>query len=227
MLAMAFDIDLREAIAVADSRRWLPLSGIVFVVLALVAVIALSGDTPESTASGSEVATFYDDEQVRQAIAAFVFVASIPFLVLFASSIAAAVRGSGAPRVWEHLVVGGSLMTGAIIALLGAIIFAKTDGATNGAAPEALQALNVVDGNSWVAFNATLGVMMLGAAGCLVARTGGYRRLGWIALVLGIALFIPFADFIALILTLVWILVLSVMLFRDAPGTVAAPIETT
>jgi hypothetical protein len=34
--------------------------------------------------------------------------------------------------------------------------------------------------------------------------------------VLGIALFIPFADFIALLLTLVWIVVTSVMLARRA-----------
>ena len=42
------------------------------------------------------------------------------------------------------------------------------------------------------------------------------RWLGWAALVLGILLFIPFADFIALLVTLVWILVVSVVLFTRA-----------
>ena len=38
-------------------------------------------------------------------------------------------------------------------------------------------------------------------------------RVGCVAL--RIALFIPFADFIALILSLVWIMVVSVLLYRD------------
>jgi hypothetical protein len=69
--------------------------------------------------------------------------------------------------------------------------------------------------------------MTLAAAGSLLPHAGAYRRLGWAALVLGIALFIPFADFVALLLTGVWIVVTSVRLFRQrseaaytvAPGT--------
>jgi hypothetical protein len=202
-----------------DARRLLPLSGLVFVVLALVAVVGLGGDTPESNAPGTEVASFYDENQVQQAIGAFVFVASIPFLVFFAASIATAVRGAGARGVWEYVLVGGSVLTGATLAILSGVIFAKTDGATNDASPEALQALNLIDGNGWVAFNGGFGVMMLGAAGCLISRAGSYRWLGWIALVLGVALFIPFADFIALLLTLIWIVVVSIMLFRDTNRT--------
>lgn len=71
-----------------------------------------------------------------------------------------------------------------------------------------------LDSDSWVAFNAALGVMMLGAAGCMIPS--GVRFMGWSALVLGIALFIPFADFFALVLTLVWIIVESVLLYRAA-----------
>jgi hypothetical protein len=67
---------------------------------------------------------------------------------------------------------------------------------------------------TWVAFNAAFGVIMLGAAGSLLADGRGYRWLGWVALLLGIALFIPYADFIALLLTLIWIIVTSVLLFR-------------
>ncbi len=201
--------------------RWLPLSGVVFVVLVLVSVVGLGGDTPESNASGAEVLRFYDDEQIRQAIAAFIFAASTPFLIFFAVSVGS-FRGSSARGAWEIVVVGGSVMTSTIIAVLAAIVFAKTDGATNDASPEALQALNLLDADSWVAFNAGFGVMMLGAAGCLLTRDA-YRWFGWIAIVLGIALFIPFADFIALILTLIWILVMSILVFRNnqAPTTPA------
>jgi hypothetical protein len=210
-----------------DARRLLPLSGFVFVILVLVAVVGLGGDTPDSNAPGEEVASFYDDEMWRQAIGAFVWVASIPFLVFFAVSVAAAFWSAHVRRVWEYVVIGGSVLTGATLALLSAVHFALTDGATNNASPASLQALNLIDGNGWVAFNGSLGVMMLGAAGCLISRPRSYRWLGWIALVLGVALFIPFADFIALVLTLVWIIVVSVMLFRDTPATGSAISEAT
>jgi hypothetical protein len=44
------------------------------------------------------------------------------------------------------------------------------------------------------------------------------RWLGWIALILGIALFIPYAEvsFFALVVTLLWIIVASVMLYRGS-----------
>jgi hypothetical protein len=66
--------------------------------------------------------------------------------------------------------------------------------------------------------------MLIGAAGCILrAATVVPRWLGWAALVLGVLLFIPFADFIALLLTLVWILVVSVVMYARAGAGGAAP----
>ena len=56
--------------------------------------------------------------------------------------------------------------------------------------------------------------MMLGAGGWLLGRVGTYNMLGWTALILGVALFVPFADFFALLLSLLWIIVTSVVLYR-------------
>jgi uncharacterized membrane protein YkvI len=74
----------------------------------------------------------------------------------------------------------------------------------------------VLDGNVWLPFNSGLGVMMLGAAGLLLTETRLPSWLGWIALVLGVALFIPWVDFFALVVALVWIIVASVMLYRGS-----------
>src|SRR2546425_124450 len=60
------------------------------------------------------------------------------------------------------------------------------------------------------------------AAASLLARTRLYRWLGWAALAPGIALFIPFVDFVALVLSGVWILVASVTLFREQAETWSA-----
>ena len=209
-------------------NRLLPLSGIVFVVLALVAVVGFGGSTPGSDASGAEVRSFYDAHGVRQAIAAFVLAASVPFLLFFAARLVATVapaeEGTTA-SIWRFVLIGGSILAGAALLVTALVHFALADGADHAVSAAALQALNVMDADSWIAFNAGFGVMMLGAAGSLLARAAGHRWLGWASLVLGIALFIPFADFFALLLTLVWIIVTSLMLFRERlrPTYAAAP----
>lgn len=198
-------------------RRLLPLSGIVFVVLALVAVIGFGGSTPDSDASGAKVLSFYDEHTARQSIAAFLLAASVPFLVAFAATLTTTLWPREADRrlVWELLLIGGGVLTAAALLVNAFVHFALADGADQGISGNALQVLNVLDSDTWVAFNAAFGVMMLGAAGSLLGRVSGYRWLGWAALVFGIALFIPFADFFALLLTLLWIIVTSVMLFRE------------
>jgi hypothetical protein len=206
-------------------RRLLPLSGIVFVVLALLAVVAVSGSTPGSDASAAKVLSFYDAHNVRQGIAAFVLAASVPFLVAFGASLTSTLwPREGDPRpVWQLVLIGGTVLTGAALLLAALIHFALADGGDQRISGSGLQALNVVDNNFWMPLNSALGVMMLGAAGSLLGTLRGYRWLGWAALVLGIALFIPFADFFALLLTLIWIIVTSLMMFRAKLGPAVAP----
>jgi hypothetical protein len=198
------------------ASRWLPLSGVVFVVLMLVVIVGFSGETPATDDSAAEIASFYDDQSVRQGVAAFLLAATVPFLLLFATILAGLATGAdrASREIWRRMLLGGSFILGAIIMVMAMIHFALADGADD-VAPAALQALNLLDGNFWVAANPALGVMMLGAAGWLLGRVGNYNVLGWIALVLGVALFIPYADFFALLLSLLWIIVTSVLLYRS------------
>ena len=134
-----------------DVRRLLPLSGIVFVALIVVGVVVLGGDTPESDASAAEVAAFYGDETVRQGIAAFVLAAAAPFLVFFASALAARLGLNGGHQhrpVWERVVLAGSAITASATVVAALIHFALSDGADQNVSPVALQALNVIDGRS-------------------------------------------------------------------------------
>ena len=74
---------------------------------------------------------------MRQAIASFVFAASVPFLVFFAISLAAAFRdrgGEGA-HLWRQVVVAGGVLTGAGILANSWIHFALADGADDGSPP--------------------------------------------------------------------------------------------
>jgi len=202
-----------------DIRRLLPLSGIVFVVLVVVPVVVLGGDHPESDGTAAEVVEAYADDVVQQGLAAFLLAASAPFVVFFASALAARLGLDGGHQhrpIWERVVLAGSAITASAATIAALIHFALADGADQEVAPTALQALNVLDNNVWLPFNSGLGVMMLGAAGLLLTERALPRWMGWVALVLGIALFIPFADFFALVVALIWIIVASVMLYMAA-----------
>ena len=149
--------------------------------------------------------------------------AAVPFLVVFAVTLATALWPAEAGRrpLWELVLVGGSLVTGAVILVVATTRFALADSADEGFSAATLQGLNALDSDSWVASNAGFGLMMLGAAGSFLSRVGGRRRLGWAALVFGIALFIPYADFIALLLTALWIVIVSLMLSRGRSDVAA------
>ena len=116
-----------------EVRRLLPLSGIVSVVLLVMDIVALGGDTPESKASAAELSAFYGDENVRQGIAAFLLAATAPFLVLFASALAAHLGLGGHQQrpVWERVVLAGAAITAAATVVAALIHFALADGADN------------------------------------------------------------------------------------------------
>jgi hypothetical protein len=187
-------------------------SGLAFVILVVVTLV-VGGSTPGSDDS-AEVAAFYDEHQVRQFVVTFLLAATVPFLVLFAVGLA---ERLGDGRRWGQVTVAGAILAGSAILTTAAIHFALLDAADRNAA-EPIPALSALDGSTWVAFDAGFGVMMLGAGGLLV-NAGARRWLGGIALVLGIALFVPFADFVALLGTLVWIVVATIALARPRVET--------
>ena len=196
-----------------ETQRLRPLSGIAFVALVALAVVGVAGETPGSDASGSELVSFYGDSW-HQFIAAFVLAASTPFLVVFGASIASAETTERS--VWRLVLIAGTAVTAVVVLVQALLHLALTDGADQGVAESALQAVNTLAGSTWVAFFAAFGLMMLGAAGCLIPSPDAHRWLGWTALVLGIALFVPAADFFAALLAAIWIIVASLMLARGA-----------
>jgi hypothetical protein len=192
------------------TQKLLPLSGIVAVLLIVVASV-LGGNTPDTNASAAKVMSFYSTHDARQIAVSFALATSVPFLVFFAVALAAALwpREEGVHPAWELVLVGGGTLAGGTILLAAAVHFALADGADHLSAA-GLQVLNVVDGDGWIAWNAGIGVMMLGAGGSMLSRAAESRWLARTALLLGILLFIPFADFFALLASGLWILIASV-----------------
>src|SRR5262245_11408473 len=204
-----------------DAKRLFPLAGIAFVVLVVGTIVGVGGSTPGTDASAAELASFYGDNAIRQGIGSFLLAAAVPFIVFFGVGLA---NRAGELSIWSYVLFAGTTLVAGAVLLTAAIHFALANGADEEISPLALQALNSLDGNTWMAFNPAFGVMMLGAAGVLISARV-FAWLGWVALVVGIAAFVPFADFFALLATMLWIVVTSVALARGKkePAYVAAP----
>jgi hypothetical protein len=206
-------------------RRLLPLTGIGFVAMIVLAVLLAAG-TPATTASGAKVATYYDSHQARMVAISFVFMAAALLFVIFASTLGRVLSPTEdrSRSIWGQVLFGGAVLFAAAAGVVAALNFALADSPTKISEP-ALQALNLFLGDSWAFWNGALGVFMLGAAGAWLGSTLGVRWLGWVALVLGLALFIPFADFFAFLASGLWIVGASIVLFNRTGerGYAAAP----
>ena len=197
-------------------RALLPLSGIAFVVLTVIGLV-VAGSSPSPDAPADEVVSFYRDNEIRARTGIWFFAFAMPFLPLFASSLAGLQRpeGQGSRVVWRRLLLAGAAIMSATLGVAIATQLALADSSTKTEiAPEVMQALNVVASYVVYALLPATGTMMLGAAGWLLGRKRVQGWLGWAALVLGIGLFVPFIGVLALILSLVWIIVASITLFR-------------
>jgi hypothetical protein len=206
-------------------RQVAPLSGVVFVVLAVVAFVVLGGSTPDIKASPAKITSFYVKHHSKEEAAAHLLAIAVAFLAVFAASCWPLIRD--AHRLWSALFFGGGLIAAAGFLVGAGIHLALADGANHHLDPASLQTLNALDSDDYIAFVVGIGIMLLGAAGAMIPLAGALRWLGWIALVLGIAVFTP-AGFIGFIGSAVWIIVVSVVLFlRAAEGVTPAGMPGT
>jgi hypothetical protein len=205
-------------------ERLLPLSGVAFVAVVLGAFLG-GGSTPGSESSASKVAAFYGAHSTRHFVVAIVLAFAAPFSVLFATSVVSAAGRDDRRDPWRLAVLAGASVAAALFLVSALIHFALADAGNQGVGGGAIRALNLLDADTWIGFNAGIGVLMLTIGGLrMTAGAAAPRWSGWSALILGVALFIPFADFVALLLTGVWILVES---FRLARRVDALPLASS
>jgi hypothetical protein len=209
--------------------RFAPLTGIVFVVLLIIGFGVLSGDTPSSDDGAPKIISFYNDHQGREIAAGIVVVLAVLFLALFVVTLREYLKGGdGVSGFWSTVaLVGGAA---SVAGFFGAVSVhaALIDGADQHISPAAMVALNSLDNWNFFAFVTPLAIMMFGAAGAILRGGAALPRwLGWAALVLGILYFAgPFGWF-GFLLTGIWIIIASVVMYQRggasaAPGTPAA-----
>jgi hypothetical protein len=205
------------------SPRFAPLTGIVFVVLLIIGFGVLSGDTPESDDGAAKIISFYNDHQGREIAAGIVVVLAVVFLAMFVVALREYLKGdNGISSFWSTVaLVGGAASVAGFFGAIG-VHAALIDGADQHISPDAMVALNSLDAWDFFAFVTPLAIMMFGAAGAILRGGAALPKwLGWTALVLAILFFAgPFGWF-GFLLTGIWIIIASVMMYRrsSAPAT--------
>jgi hypothetical protein len=197
-----------------------PLTGILFVVLAIVAFL-VSGETPATDDSPREIVDFYLDNDDSQAAAAAVLALGCVALIFFLGSLRRVLRAEAGDEGGLSTVA----LLGGVVMAVGASLFAGISFTLGDAAdelpPAAILALNAL--NSDMFFTVAVGTAVFNLAlGLAIVRHGGLPRpIGWVALVIGIAGLTPlgFFAFLATGIVIVWASVALAM----KPDTAAAP----
>ena len=196
------------------TKRLLPLSGIIFFALALVAIVVLGGSTPDAKATPTTIISFYSSHYNRESAAPFVLAIAALFFALFAVTLWHELTGRRDDPTGR--IAGGLLLVGGAAATVGFLVaagmhLALAEAVHHRIGPAGAQALNAIDVEMFQPFSIGTAIMLLGAAGLTIRRGGAWKWLGWVAAILGVASFTP-AGFFAFIGANLWILVAGIVL---------------
>ncbi len=204
--------------------RFAPLSGIVFVLGMIVGFGVLGGDTPGTDDSAAKIVSYYNDHQGKEIAAIVVVAISIVFLALFAVALREYLRGVGRDGdFWPTVaLVGGAVAVAGLFAA-GGVHAALIEGADKHFAAGAMVALNALDSWNFIGFTIPLAIMLFGAAGATLKGGAPLPKwLGWIALILGILFFAGPIGFAAFMLTGIWIIIASIVMYQRSGAAATA-----
>jgi hypothetical protein len=193
------------------AQRLLPLAGILFVVVFVVAN-AITGSMPDQDSSAAKIFSYWDDHQGTQTAAAFLGTFAVVLFVFFAGALRSALRSSESEEVpYSAIAFGGAIITAGAGAVDSMLRLATASAADNGA-NATVYTLNQLNAFDWLPVVAGLSVMFI-ASGLGGLRTAALPKvLSWIALVLGIAFLTP-AGIVAFFAFPLWIIAASIVLY--------------
>lgn len=214
-----------------SERRWepvAPLAGVIAVVLWVVSFLVLEGaaDSPDQ-GTPEEVLAYYEEDSGAILAGSYLFALAVPFFLWFLGSLRSLLwrAESGVARLTT--VAFGSGVATAIM-LLGftvpSIAGALAVDEDEPLSAEAAQTLWILQDGFFVAAWFTLAALF--AATAIVAlRTRALPRwLAWVSLVFAVAVLVPWTGWAVLIFGLpLWVLVVSVLLWRGQTRVVEAP----
>lgn len=187
------------------------LTGALFV-LGVVGAYFAWGGTPDGDASPGTVIAHYTAHRTQGIVAAIVLaVMTVPALAFAARLRERARLAMGADSTLSNLVFGAGVLM-AMGFLAAAVIHLALADYARVLDPSAAQALNALDGDSFVLLVPGIGTLVL--AGSLIAIRSSLLPtwLGWAGIPVAVAMFTP-VGFFAMAVAGVWVIVISVLLW--------------
>jgi hypothetical protein len=189
-----------------------PLTGALFVVLTVVSFI-LGGEPPDADDRVREIVDYWADNDAVNMIGAVIESLAAVSLLFFAATLRRALRrdedGAG---ILSVVAMGGGIVAAAGIGVDASIRFAAADLAED-VDPVVIQTLNAMWSDFFFPMVIGFAALIL-AVGLSALRTRIIPPwLAWIGIVLVVALFSP-AGFFAFLASALWILVVSILLWR-------------
>jgi hypothetical protein len=199
-----------------NARQIGPLTGILFVVLVIVAFV-VGGETPGTEDSPQSIVSFYLDNDSEQAIGSAMLALGCVAFLFFLGTLRRALRAAEGDEGGLSTVA----LLGGLMIVVGASIFAGIGFTLGDAADElpasAILTLNALNSDLFFPVAVGTAVFNLGLALAILRHDGLPRPLGWLALVVGIVGLTPggFFAFLATGIVIVWA---SVVLAQRAGG---------
>ena len=201
--------------------RWLVLGGVVYVILGVLGTV-VAGDTPDFVDDPAKIAAFYKGESDSVLASQSLYLLAGFFLLWFVAGLRSGLEradGAGSPLAAVALI-GGAAGTALMIggAAIGAVggLRADEQGSID---PQTAAALYDI-GN--VMFG--LAAPMAWAAAVLATAMVALRSsalpswLGWVSILMGIALLIPPINFFSIIVMGLWIIAVAILLYIRSGG---------
>jgi len=204
-------------------ERLAPLSGVLFFVLVVAAIVIFPDETPSPDDSRAKVVKFWlEHDSDATASAIVIALAAIP-LVWFAGRLRAASRAAeGAEGRLSATAFAGAIILAAAILIGGTIQFVIGDAADD-LPPVAIQTLSALSSDFFFPFLVGIFLWLSATALVILRHRLLHAAFGWLALLVAIVAITPigFAGFIA---APVWVLAASIALYRrwNAPPTAPA-----
>jgi hypothetical protein len=207
--------------------RLAPLTGVIFALLVVVAVIT-GGETPGTNEPTAKIVSYYVKESSQVKTSTVLFSLAFLFVVMFAAALRSYLRRTPAAEGLSAMVLAGAVLMAAGALLSGGVEFGLAN-EIHHLGPESVKTLNLI--TEEMAFLPIIGGAFLFALGSGLAILCGAqlpRWLGWVAIVLGIAVLIPPASFPALLGFAIWSVIVSIMMYRrTGPGSSAPRLDAS
>lgn len=205
-----------------DSRleKLAPLTGAVSVVLVMVG--AATFGVYDYLPSGDRLQGIFSDNPPKVYLAGYIGALSAFFLLWFAGSVYSALRErEGGARRLSMVAFGGGVASGVALAVgyTAMVAAGARAGAPGGISPVGAVTLHDFYGQVLGQMFATTLAVFIGASAVVSLRTGMFRAwFGWVSALIAFGLLTPIA-YIILALALVWLLMVSIWLFRRGAST--------